>query len=145
MTNSASYAKEAWIPLDVSARVWDRRTSSGPARPLAQSLGTGRRSGSDATEVLPSDDFAAEAGYSRPNRLAATVTSNQQQQQQHQDRLIEQPDGEMKRMTQPQIKEQHMWGVADEWGNKAGQWGKGAKAFEGSDRGEKKGKGSGDN
>ena len=29
----------------------------------------------------------------------------------------------------PIIKEQHMWGVEDTWGEKAGRWGKGARAY----------------
>jgi hypothetical protein len=41
------------------------------------------------------------------------------------------------------IKEQHVWGVANEWGEKAGKWGQGAKAFkeEGEGKGRKSGTG----
>ncbi|WVF68274.1 hypothetical protein IAT40_003039 [Kwoniella sp. CBS 6097] len=53
------------------------------------------------------DDFGVEAGYSRPEKLAEPVSR-----------------------TPPRIKEQHMWGVVDEWGKKAGKWGQGAKAYQ---------------
>lgn len=34
----------------------------------------------------------------------------------------------------PVLKEEHVWGVRDDWGKKAGRWGQGAKAFEGTDK-----------
>jgi protein AFG1 len=57
------------------------------------------------------DDYAAEAGYSRPQ-------------------FLRQPPANEER-NPPVIKEHHVWGVVDEWGDNVGRWGKGAKAFDG--------------
>ena len=63
-----------------------------------------------------SEDFADEAGYSRPDKLSAL-----------EDRMSKGP---------PKIGEQHAWGMAEGWGKKAGRWGLGAKIF-GKDDGKK--------
>jgi peroxisome-assembly ATPase len=36
----------------------------------------------------------------------------------------------------PKLREHHVWGVREDWGPKAGPWGKGAKVYEGSETGE---------
>ena len=67
-------------------------------------------SGRPISEVRLDEDFASEAGYSRPQFLRQP------------------PMGEER--DPPVIKEHHVWGVVDEWGENAGRWGKGSKAFE---------------
>jgi protein AFG1 len=51
-----------------------------------------------------SNDFADEAGYSRPETLRPKVARDP-----------------------PKISEDHMWGVREDWGKKAGEWGQGVK------------------
>lgn len=51
-----------------------------------------------------SSDFADEAGYSRPETLGPKISRDP-----------------------PKISEDHMWGVRDDWGKKAGDWGQGVK------------------
>ncbi|WWC65826.1 uncharacterized protein I303_108448 [Kwoniella dejecticola CBS 10117] len=105
MTTSPTYAKEEWLPLDLASRTWERSKNPTTARRAY------RRSTSDPSADstrLKLDDFATEAGYSRPGKLESSVTE---------------------RKSPPVIKEQHVWGVVDEWGEKAGKWGKGTKAY----------------
>ncbi|ORX37709.1 AFG1-like ATPase-domain-containing protein [Kockovaella imperatae] len=97
MTTSPTYFEENWLPLDASARTWE--TASGK-----ESIRVHQRNLPDND-----DDFATEAGYSRPERLHP--------------RAEDLPDGK------PVISEKHVWGVADGWGPKAGKWGKGSKWF----------------
>ena len=101
------------MPLTKEARRWEAGAASISSMPLAS--GPGPRS----TEQKAGDDYADEAGYSRP-------------------RFLRQPPRNEDR-NPPIIQEHHVWGVTDEWGGKAGRWGKGAKAFEGDDPDRKKG------
>ncbi|WRT69692.1 uncharacterized protein IL334_006682 [Kwoniella shivajii] len=105
MTTSSTYAAEDWLPLDNEARTWEASTN-----PTTSFKFSRPRSGASLSPFLGkvSDDLAVEAGYSRPGRMT--------------------PDEAQERKSAPVIKEQHMWGVADEWGEKAGHWGKGVKA-----------------
>ncbi|WWC92798.1 uncharacterized protein L201_007757 [Kwoniella dendrophila CBS 6074] len=102
MTTSPTYIVEEWLPLDLESRTWEKSKNQTTARSTQRRLATGL-----ASSVGLSDDLAVEAGYSRPDKL----------------------DPEAKARKAPVIKEQHMWGVVDEWGEKAGKWGKGAKAY----------------
>lgn len=137
MTTSRGYQGEAWNPLDPSGRTWETgipaslSNLSTPARPVQDR----HRSQQDI-----SDDLAVEAGYSRPGRL----TPNTEPVVQHtDDRVIDHPTRGPTRHSPPIIKEQHVWGVADEWGGKAGKWGQGTKAFGNVEA--EKGRKSGDN
>nr|XP_031857709.1 uncharacterized protein CI109_006869 [Kwoniella shandongensis]KAA5524781.1 hypothetical protein CI109_006869 [Kwoniella shandongensis] len=104
MTTSSTYAKEDWLPLDVKLRSWET-----PVDQLAQSKPT--KTFRNITRIdAANDDFASEAGYSRTE-----VKKNGSTQE------LRNP---------PKLKEQHVWGVADEWGEKAGKWGKGVRAFD---------------
>ncbi|WVR08057.1 hypothetical protein IAU60_005103 [Kwoniella sp. DSM 27419] len=107
MTTSPIYAEEEWLPLDLQVRSWEG--AAGSARTSM------RRKGKAASTSSPSqvkaktpDELAVEAGYSRPDRLNTTPRQG----------------------PAPIIKEHHVWGVADEWGEKTGKWGQGVKAFE---------------
>lgn len=74
---------------------------------------------------MANDDLAIEAGFSRPHRLTSPATVDHTDE-----RVIEHPTKGATRHKPPQIREQHVWGVADEWSPKAGKWGQGAKAFQ---------------
>ena len=104
MTTSGAYAREDWSPLGKEVRRWETRTSAHPTMPSTS--GSGR----PISEVRLDEDFASEAGYSRPQFLRKP------------------PMGEER--DPPVIKEHHVCGVVDEWGENAGRWGKGSKAFE---------------
>lgn len=125
MTTSPGYQSEEWTPLDQSGRTWETNLSSSKprtttTRPVQDRPRPGSRGANGAH-----DDLAIEAGYSRPGRLTspASLTSDTEE------RMIDHPTQGASRYKPPIIKEQHVWGVTDEWGKKAGKWGEGAKAF----------------
>ncbi|OCF73208.1 AFG1-family ATPase [Kwoniella mangroviensis CBS 8886] len=105
MTTSPTYAAEEWLPLDEEARTWENSKNPTTAHSTVRRASLGLGSAEKAI-----DDLAVEAGYSRPEKL-------------------EKPDVKARKPA-PKIKEQHMWGVVDEWGEKAGKWGKGVKGYE---------------
>lgn len=108
MTTSPTYPNEEWLPLGAEGRTWEGVISgSSPSKPFRASV------------TASEEDFAVEAGYSRPQRL----TERQEPVITHQN------EGAGPRHDPPIIKEEHVWGVADEWGEKAGKWGKGPKAY----------------
>lgn len=120
MSRSRAYARREWQPLDASHRRWEEIALSKPPPPpaymreaLAAAKATMAGASNNASpppatngltsgnpESLPSD-FADEAGYSRNG-------SN--------------------RNEPPKIAETHVWGMREDWGPKAGEWGKGAAA-----------------
>lgn len=124
MTRSKHYAREEWLPLHESHRRWEKIALSKPppppdymiaaaalrrpelAVPMA-SISTGTEGEAAVLEDRSGTDFADEAGYSRPSRLAKA---------------------EKEHGPAPVIGEEHVWGVRDDWGKKAGDWGQGAKA-----------------
>lgn len=119
MTTSPTYAAEEWIPLDPSGRTWETGLPSSlklntPTRPVQDRVSPG----------LANDDLAIEAGYSRPHRLTSPASIDHTEE-----RVIDHPTKGATRHKPPVIREQHVWGVADEWGKKAGRWAQGAKAF----------------
>lgn len=71
------------------------------------SISTGTEGEAAVLKDSTGTDFADEAGYSRPSRLAKS---------------------EKEHGPAPVIKEEHFWGVREDWGKKAGEWGQGAKA-----------------
>lgn len=114
MTNSPNYARETWIPLAPEGRIWE--TVAPPTLPHKTKT---RRQVSKAKKE---GDFAREAAYSRPGLLTAKVGD----QVEDPETLRNHKSGS--REGAPIISEKHMWGVVDEWGEKAGKWGKGVKA-----------------
>ena len=135
MTTSQGYQAEEWTPLDPSGRTWETKidnlsqlSTPTPGRPVQDKV----RSAEDL-----SDDLAVEAGYSRPGRLTPQSSSNpgtpvpsrSASPKSTDERVIDHPTRGPTRHSPPVIKEQHVWGVADEWGNKAGKWGQGTEAF----------------
>lgn len=126
MTTSSTHARETWLPLAIEGRIWESKITAPPPSPrkTLPSVKGGSDTGLPAAET---GDYATEAAYSRPGRLTP--------------RRPEEGFSEDKRLTEaarlrlggtdgaPVIKEKHVWGVVDEWGEKAGKWGKGTKAF----------------
>lgn len=108
---SESYAREeTWTPLPAGLRKWERSV----AHADTTSSSTGRSRTATHWErprgSVGSGDFAGEAaneGISAPigNRPEA-----------------------------PRLDEAHIWGVREDWGKRAKDWGQGAKAYESSGR-----------
>ena len=69
------------------------------------------------------DDFGDEASYSGYIRMYQRFNNDAGEPEPILDAMKRKEDGK------PKFKEQHFWGVGDKWGQKAGQWGKGIKAF----------------
>jgi hypothetical protein len=93
-----------------------------PASPLTQS-----RSDTLQEAVMADEgDFATEAAYSRPGSLRRPTSGEVDHEK---DGISKSTRSAGPRGSAPVIGEKHVWGVVDEWGAKAGKWGKGAKAF----------------
>ncbi|KAF5377699.1 hypothetical protein D9757_009371 [Collybiopsis confluens] len=108
MTSPKYQQEEVWTPLPLSARRWESsRAPQGRDRFLASSA----RSDSQSSHSDPDDDFAIEAAY-------------EPQSDRHLPREVRPP---------PQLREHHVWGIREDWGEGAGTWGKGAKAYENTD------------
>ncbi|WVQ79180.1 hypothetical protein IAT38_001276 [Cryptococcus sp. DSM 104549] len=116
MTTSPTYAREAWLPVEPKLRSWERKPGS-PHPPKATSATSSLVHGARAPSLYGRDDLAIEVGYTRPGRANGKD-----------DRVIGRP-GRRGGKPPPSIKEQHVWGVMDEWGKKAGRWGQGVKAY----------------
>lgn len=113
MTRSPAYAHEQWLPVGEAHRRWEtvqlsvppvwKPSTGDPVLPSAlQSEGLRV---SQRNDTASDDAFAVEAGYSRPQIM-----------------------GEKPARGAPVIAEDHVWGVREDWGKKAGAWGQGAKA-----------------
>ncbi|KZT53935.1 hypothetical protein CALCODRAFT_474079 [Calocera cornea HHB12733] len=102
--SSASQSRERWIPMNRSARRWETPTLSSYQLTASPPPLPPRRRQED-----PNSDFAHEAANERPT-----------------------PRGVL-RVEPPTIREQHVWGARDDWGKRAGEWGKGASAYEDQD------------
>ncbi|TFK53712.1 hypothetical protein OE88DRAFT_1655972 [Heliocybe sulcata] len=93
---SPSYAREEkWTPLPLGVRKWESRSAVAPSR-------EDYRPSSPHVSPKGQDDFASEAGYTRPTR--------------------ERPEA-------PRLKEEHVWGVREDWGEKAKEWGRGSQVY----------------
>lgn len=152
MTTSPTYPTEEWIPVGKEGRRWElfeARDSPSTSRSLRARLYGGKHIneefGSEAefarAGVLtpkqpatnPEDDggfagAAEEGDRTRPRRPVSATASPAA------------PMPTWPRENPPVIHENHVWGVKEEWGPKAGQWGKGAKAFTGDEKQSKGGR-----
>lgn len=106
---SEGYAKqERWTPLPADERKWERPSSVG-----AVPRGRAAAASAPATPKAGNDpDFAEEAAYDRG----------------HFD--------PRQRPEAPRLRDEHIWGVRDDWGERANAWGRGAKAHEPPSRGD---------
>lgn len=97
---SGSYmaAADQWSPLPSEQRQWEHAAPMPQHTRVTPTPTPLRFSGSSTEEE---DDFALEASYDSPVPLA-------------------------KRPQAPKIRPEHVWGVRDDWGQKAKAWGRGA-------------------
>ena len=179
MTTSPSYIHEEWLPLDAGGRTWETanqaasmlNTFQGHLRsfPASSSASSSASASGFSAFRRPhgaqedGEDFAVEAGYSRPSTLVSRPKDDRgtgllEGSERHdagpargQMRSTAQaapsgPEGRNEppgithansgtgpRVNPPKIGEQHVWGTQEGWGPKAGKWGQGAGAFKGGD------------
>ncbi|KAH9858488.1 AFG1-like ATPase-domain-containing protein [Lenzites betulinus] len=117
---SASYARdEQWAPLPPSARKWETSaaspTPSAPSRASASpsasvSRPSHRRSGEyQRVAARPSSDFAEEACVHETLSAQKAAVPNPAD-----------------RPPAPRLSADHVWGVREDWGERAREWGRGA-------------------
>lgn len=99
MTSPEYDETEEWNPLPVNKRRWESLRSAAQPSKVEQMRFDDPQGG----------DFAPEAAFEFGSRLGSQKTKRE-------------------RPSAPRLKEDHFWGVRDDWGPKAGAWGKGAKA-----------------
>lgn len=110
MTSESYVREETWAPLPVGLRKWECSVADAdpPLSNASRSHTTTHWEGSPGS--VGSSDFAGEA-------------SNVD---------ISAPIGD--RPEAPRLNEAHIWGVREDWGERAKEWGQGAKAYENSGR-----------
>jgi peroxisome-assembly ATPase len=107
MTSESYGAEEHWAPLPAAERKWERSSRPVNAPHTQRHVPTP----SGLSDLHRSDsDYAAEAAFDNSD---ARIDPSQ-------------------RPEAPRLQEDHIWGVRDDWGERARAWGKGAKAY-GSD------------
>jgi protein AFG1 len=97
-----TYAREStWTPLPSSARKWEVAAA-------VMRSGSPTPTRPEPTRLVMmhenNDDFAEEAAYSGPVPR------------------VERPEA-------PRLSEDHVWGVREDWGGRAKDWGKGARVY----------------
>lgn len=103
---SESYARdEEWAPLPTAARQWETPASSPPS-PLPA---THARSLSNPAPNPSDGDFAEEASLHAAH-----------------DHFPDRPPA-------PRLSADHVWGVREDWGERARGWGRGAAAYDRDD------------
>ncbi|RPD57550.1 hypothetical protein L226DRAFT_301305 [Lentinus tigrinus ALCF2SS1-7] len=105
---SETYAKEEqWAPLPLDARKWETSTSDSVPPRLSNSISSGTSTHPQATRVPSSDatDFAEEASLDRTSTSPAD------------------------RPPAPRLSADHIWGVREDWGDRARDWGRGASIY----------------
>lgn len=107
MTSSDYAEKETWNPLAPKIRKWE---SDVPATISTSTSVTSQPR--QRYEKIQEGDFAPEVAFESDARVH---------------NLKERPSA-------PRLKEDHIWGVRDDWGPKAGAWGRGTKVHQ-KDRG----------
>lgn len=130
--DSSEYLRTAeWAPLSPSLRTWEQSVAK--SAPISKSSAPSR---STMGAVLPLSDTKLsgvldpkDIRLRYPEGLPAgpkTVDVRAPKVPQEKNFVDIRPAG----LVAPKIKEEHAWGVRDDYGPKAGEWGKGAKAFE---------------
>lgn len=107
MTSTEYAETEIWNPLAPKIRKWE---SDLPATISTTSVTSQAR---QRQEGLQEGDFASEAAFESDARAYRVAK--------------EQPSA-------PRLKEDHIWGVREDWGPKAGTWGRGAKVHRNDER-----------
>ena len=105
---SESYARdEAWTPLPPNARKWEASDPSSPSQPWTASQPSSSIAHAQGDTPSSPDlaDFAEEAALSSPAPTLSFPTE---------------------RPPTPRLSADHIWGVREDWGERAGDWGRGA-------------------
>ena len=105
MTSESYVREEQWTPLPEAVRKWEKSSFGEVAKSTVIGAST---SGTSTQPPHDLEDFAAEAEFASPG----------------------QPDTSL-RPEAPQLREEHVWGVRDDWGKRAGKWGRGATVHSG--------------
>ncbi|PCH36109.1 hypothetical protein WOLCODRAFT_81546 [Wolfiporia cocos MD-104 SS10] len=121
MTSEGYAREEEWAPLPRAARQWERRTQ-GQAPPISVPVSQAHA----RTRWAPSAHAADESAGDPAREAAAPLPGVP--------RLAERPAA-------PRLGEAHVWGVRDDWGARAGHWGRGARANEHAARNSPRGHG----
>ena len=112
---SDRYAKEdRWDPLESSRRKWETNSTAGTI-----SLDTYPNDGLSAN-LVPKRRYQPQDQNDVPDEgsYASEPSGNGKV-----------PSAAEDRPSAPQLAEDHVWGIREDWGEKAGRWGKGAAAF----------------
>ncbi|KAF9045872.1 AFG1-like ATPase-domain-containing protein [Rhodocollybia butyracea] len=107
MTSPSYSREETWAPLPPALRRWEH--SSDPDQP------NGRVNSSLVTTKNPPSSPATQPHEGKSNEDNLSIDANHR----------------LSRVTRspPRLREHHIWGVREDWGEGAGKWGKGAKAY----------------
>ncbi|EAL20923.1 hypothetical protein CNBE2840 [Cryptococcus deneoformans B-3501A] len=120
MTSSPSYAVEEWAPLEPTLRSWEGRPHppGGASKTYKQLAPSPSYEVEDETNINIDSRVVIERcdSYHHP-------INNESEER----KKLFKKDGDRKPPTP--IHEQHIWGVVDQWGEKAGRWGRGVRAF----------------
>lgn len=106
MTSESYRREERWTPLPDTARKWERSSAVDALTTSANAVPR-----NETTFGGISSDFAEEAAYE--NRGSVYVSQ---------------------RPEAPRLREEHIWGVREDWGERSGRWGHGAAAYDGLNR-----------
>lgn len=104
MTSESYGREEKWTPLPDAARKWEQASALG-GQPAAKDSGNALKDWKVIHDEA-SGDFAAEAAYE-----GTTEPGD------------ERPEA-------PRLREEHVWGVREDWGDHAGAWGRGTTLHE---------------
>lgn len=108
MTSPSYDREEVWAPLPLSSRRWESSN-------VSNSHNRNRSHSGFKSNLLPENgDFAIEASFefevhSKSDSAKRTLPREQR--------------------PAPRLREHHVWGVREDWGDGAGKWGKGAKVY----------------
>jgi peroxisome-assembly ATPase len=106
MTSESYGREERWTPLPHAARKWEGLGNPDALPTSEDTIPLGKVAFEDT-----SYDFAEEAAYE--NQVSANVSQ---------------------RPEAPRLREEHIWGVREDWGERSGLWGQGAAAHGSSRR-----------
>lgn len=120
MTSSPSYAVEEWVPLEPTLRSWEGR----PHLPGSASKTYKQLAASPSYEIDDEAKIDIDSGVVIGGSGSYHHKVNNESEER---KKLFRKDGD--RIPPTPINEQHIWGVVDEWGEKAGRWGRGVKAF----------------
>lgn len=110
-------------PLPSSIRTWEQTLADSLATPASTSASTTSLHQMGEKEPLSSTDRLS--GVLNPADLRAKWPEGMP---------LGEKQVDVRPHEKPILREEHIWGVRDDWGKKAGRWGQGARAYEGEDK-----------